>query len=242
MTVMVRRFWTVQEEKYLRAVYGTKTNPEIGKDLKRSARSVQAKAAKLGLTDPSRRGKVRPWTPEEVAYLEKYYEKRSTEFIANKFHRTKNSVKRKAQNLGKNVYIAEDLYVKQIAYAFNCDSRVVNRWINKFGLPFKAVKRGKMIFRTINVQEFWLWAVEHKKQIPFHKYERYNLLPEPDWLMAEVRGYEAKNHRKPISWIEKVEVKRMMQQGLSHKEIAKELNRTIDSIRHISRELGDKKK
>ena len=85
----------------------------------------------------------RKWTEKEVEYLEKFYEKRGVDYIAKKLDRTLYSVKRKAQKLGHNAYVCEDLYVRMIARCFNCDSRVVKRWIDHYELPCRTEKRGQ---------------------------------------------------------------------------------------------------
>ena len=57
----------------------------------------------------------RNWTEQEEAYIDKFYEKRGVSYLANKLNRTEISVKRKAQSLGNNPYVCEDLYNKNIA-------------------------------------------------------------------------------------------------------------------------------
>ena len=154
-------------------------------------------------------GNRREWTQEEEDYLEKYYEKRGSDFIAKKFNRSKQSIKRKAQSIGVNAYVGTELYVKQISYAFNCDSRVINRWIDKLGLPCREFYRGQTKFRTIDVKKFWKWAENHKDIVPFNKYERYSLLPEPVWIRDAMKNNMNNNHRKSISSYDKMTVIRM---------------------------------
>lgn len=175
------------------------------------------------------------WSDDEVAYLEKYYEKRGVSFIAKKLGRTNNSVKRKAQKLGYNAYVCEDIYVRMVARCFNCDSRVVNRWIDKYGLPCRTVKRGQATCKLIDTIKFWKWAKEHKDLIPWAKYERRTILPEPPWLRETLINYNIKNNRKKITSSDKRAVVNMREKGKTFKEIAIELNRTEDSVKHIWR-------
>ena len=63
----------------------------------------------------------RKWTNEEVEYLEKFYNRRGVGYIAKKLNRTENSIKRKAQRLGYNAYVCEELYLSTIAKCFHCD-------------------------------------------------------------------------------------------------------------------------
>ena len=57
----------------------------------------------------------REWTPEEVAYLEKFYETRGTDYIAKHLNRTICSVRKKGERLGYNAYLTEKLYAKTLA-------------------------------------------------------------------------------------------------------------------------------
>lgn len=226
--------WTKQHELYLKKYYGKKTVKEIADILGRSYNSVQRKAQRMGLTVP-KENESRPWTQEEINYLEKWYEKRGTDYIAKKFNRTQYSIRRKAQSLGLNAYVCFELYVRTIADCFNCDSRVINRWIDKYNLPCRIVQRGQATCKLIDVKDFWKWAENNKDIIPWHKYELQTILPEPDWLKEAIRNNKIKNNRKPITSIEKARVYNMRNQGKSFKEIAAELNRTVESVKHIWR-------
>lgn len=177
----------------------------------------------------------REWTEEEIAYLEKYYERKGVDYIATRLKRSLQSVKRKAQRLGCNAYMCEDLYVRTVAKCFNCDSRVINRWIDIYGLPYRIVERGQATCKLISVKDFWKWANEHKDLIPWSKYERFTIIPEPKWLDETIKEYMAKNNRKRISHAEKQHVIWLRKQGKSFNEIATEMHRTVDSVKHIWR-------
>ena len=177
----------------------------------------------------------RQWTEEEVEYLEKYYEKRGVDYIAKKLKRSVFSVRRKAQNLGYNAYICEELYVKMIARCFNCDSSVIIKWINNHNLPCRIVQRGQATCRLIDTKEFWKWAKNNKDLIPWSKYERFSILPEPAWVIDEVKSYAFKNNRKKLTQMEKQRIINLRKQGKTFQEIALDVNRTIDSVKHVWR-------
>lgn len=226
-----RRLWTEQEVEYIKHYYNVKSVSEIAKILHKSYSGVQKKASSLGLCEHK---DSRQWTIEEEEYLENYYNKRGSAFIAKKFKRTEESIKRKAHKIGLNAYMGEELLVKQIAYVFNCDSRVINRWIDKFDLPCREFYRGQTRFRSIDTKTFWKWAENHKDIIPFNKYERHGLVPEPEWLKEIVKNSYGTKHRKPITSYDISTVRYMRNKGCSWEDIAKKLNRTIDSVKHIS--------
>jgi DNA-binding CsgD family transcriptional regulator len=238
----MKKPWTQQEIEYVKMFYNKKSNTEIAKILGRSASSVQHKAARLNLTDTSKAVQGRPWTEEEEEYIIKYYEKRGCDFLAHKLKRTVLSVRRKAQNLGVSAYICEEIHVRALAECFQSTSAVVKRWIDKYGLPCRTIKRGQLEFRTIDVKSFWKWAESHKSIIPWNKYETLSLLPQPSWVNDEIKSYTSKKHRKPITSFEKSTVARMRRQGYNYKDIALELGRTVESVKHIDRSLKEVQK
>lgn len=177
----------------------------------------------------------REWTKQEEDFLEKWYNKKGVSYFANKLNRTEDSIKRKAQKMGLNAYICDRLYVKTIAKCFNCDSVVINRWILKYGLPFSIVTRGQLTCKLIEQEKFWKWAEEHANLIPWHKYERGTILPEPNWIKEHIREYAYKNNRKRISENDKLSVIFLRRKGYTFKQISKETSRTLDSVKHIWR-------
>ena len=91
------------------------------------------------------------WTEQEISYIDKFYEKRGVPYLAKKLKRTEASVKHKAQSLGHNAYAPEDLYTRTLAKCFHCDSRVIIRWMDKYGLKYYSVQRGKASCKLIEV-------------------------------------------------------------------------------------------
>lgn len=180
----------------------------------------------------------RKWTADEEWYLEKYYERKSTKHIAKKLNRSMESVEAKASRLGLNKYVGEYIRIAEISRCFNIEYRTVHNWINKHDFPVEKEKHGKSVMYAISVEEFWKWAETHKDIIPFHKYEKESLLPEPSWVSKEVsiryQSYQKiKNHKKSISNKDRNYIKFLYERGKSIKEIAQELYRTTSSIEHI---------
>lgn len=179
---------------------------------------------------------ARKWTDQEKAYLDKFFEKRGVPYLAEKLGRSTNAVKKMAHDMGHNAMICEDLYERTLAECFNTHSKVVRGWIEKHGLKCTVVKRGSRTYRLIAVKDFWEWAESHKEMIPFQKYERLSILPEPVWLKEYIRQYEyPKNARKPITSSDKFTVKMLQYKGCTDEEIAKELGRTAESVHYIKK-------
>jgi hypothetical protein len=82
-----RRRWTEAEERFVRESYNTMTAVEIGKRLGRSAEVVRWKARTLGLARTTKRFR-RPWTDEEVSFVEQNCDSMSIADIAEKLGRS----------------------------------------------------------------------------------------------------------------------------------------------------------
>ena len=181
------------------------------------------------------------WTEQEISYIDKFYEKRGVPYLAKKLKRTEASVKHKAQSLGHNAYAPEDLYTRTLAKCFHCDSRVIIRWMDKYGLKYYSVQRGKASCKLIEVKEFWKWAENHKDLIPWNKYEPLSVLPEPSWLKDVLKNYDKKRQRNRITPIEVAFVVNYKKKGYTYKEIAAKLERSVYAAKHIWLEYKKKK-
>lgn len=186
---------------------------------------------------------ARKWTDQEKNYLDKFFEKKGVPYLADKLGRSTNAVKKMAHDLGHNAMICEDLYERTLAECFGTYSKVVRNWIEKYGLKCTKVKRGNRIYRLIAVKDFWEWAETHKNLIPFHKYVRLSVIPEPDWLKDCIKNYDYPvNNRKPITSSDKFAVKMLSYKGYSESEIAKEINRTPDSVHYIKKLIREEER
>ena len=175
----------------------------------------------------------RKWTEKEIRYLEKAYSKHGADYIAKKLHRSICAVRKKQQFLGLHSYFTENPSVYTVAGCFSSAPQTITRWI-RMGLPCIEVKRGSKIVRHIRVEDFWTWAKQNTSIIPWHKYERYSLNPEPEWL-DEVyqKRWEKKNHHAPWTLSEIREIVRLHENGMSYTELAKKTGRTERAVKHI---------
>ena len=98
----MRRFWTEQEEDYLRVSVRTKTINHIAKHLNRTPGAVKNKLTHLGIKVSEYRTKIIEyrsdgWTPAELKFLQKNAGILTSIQIAEKLNRTVHSVKMKAR-------------------------------------------------------------------------------------------------------------------------------------------------
>lgn len=179
-----------------------------------------------------------PWTDRELSYIESRYEKMSLDKMSKYLDRSPRAIKHKAIELGLSSYSGEYLHGKTLAQCFNCDMRVIHRWIRQCNLPAKEVIRGEIRMYLIKPSDFWEWAYYNQHEVMWWKYDRRSLSPEPQWLKQVLESNQGNNHRKRISSQDKFTVMNMKRKGFTYSQIASELNRSIDSVKHISKSLG----
>ena len=179
----------------------------------------------------------RKWTEYEEQYMNKHYLYQSTKRTAEFLNRSIYSVKRKATQLGLNAYCNDRLNAKTIAKCFGVDITAVLRWIQKLNLPAKEINIETQTRYLIDAEDFWKWAEQNKSEINWSRYELCSILPEPSWVEVDKAKYKTKRHRKRFTANEIVLVKHMIHRGMTSKEIAVEMGRTNESIKHLFRKL-----
>ena len=99
--------WTNPQIKYMRKNYGWMTAMEMAKHVGHSPAMIRAKARKLGFSkDKEFRKRIHPrgflisWTPEQVDFVKKNYQKLTAGEIAAAIGKTLSGVQGKASNLG----------------------------------------------------------------------------------------------------------------------------------------------
>jgi hypothetical protein len=229
---MAGKPWTEEELFYLKGHYGKVSIQKIARQLQRSYQSVQHKAQTEKLTKPAVTRK--PWSDKELQILERNYEKKGATYVAKRLKRSLISVKRKAQHLGLNSYQIETLSLRTLADSFRSDPSVIHRWIRQ-GLPHRTYPRGQLTIYCFDQDEFWEWAKTHTTLIPWQKYVAYSLLPEPPWIKPLIKQAFSTRNRSPITTSEIQQVLRARQTGMSFAQIANELHRTENSVKHIWR-------
>lgn len=231
---MAGRPWTSDEVFYLEGHYGRVSIAHLATRLNRTPASVQRKAQVMGLTK-TREVDNLPWTEEELRILERNYEKKGAVQLAKRLKRTPCSVQHKAQKMCLNSYVNDYLSMKTLAQCFDSDPSVIHRWHEQYELPMKAVKRGQVTMYRIDPEKFWEWAEKHIDQIPFHKYNPYSILPQPEWVATAMHAQKNKRNRTPITRSERQYVISRRQNGATFAQIAEETQRSIDAIKHIWR-------
>lgn len=234
-----QRFWTEDEEYFLKSLYGKRTISYIAEKLNRTNSSVQHKAKELGVSQVATQSNREKWTNEEIEFLQKKYETIGAHNVAAHLGRSVSSVKHKANRMNLNSYITGHILLTTLAKNFQSDPSVVHRWRNEYGLKMRKQNRGGLTLYRIYPEDFWEWAESHKDIIPFHKYKKGSILPEPVWLDEAINSVKVVNSRKKITKHDISYVLYHRSHGRSFVEIAAALGRSQYSIKHIWREHKD---
>lgn len=122
------------------------------------------------------------WTPEEIAYLQEYYQKpsgkrASIKNIAKHLGRTEAAVRLKAKRMKFRRTQGDTYTVHALADALGCDWHKVERWINNGWLPAtvdKSRENGQRAIKPGDIRQFiiaypqeidhrradWLWLLD----------------------------------------------------------------------------------
>lgn len=168
--------------------------------------------------------------------MNRWYLRQPAKRTAEVLNRSICSVRKKAAAMGLNHYNSQ-LNAKTVAKCFNCDVSVVIRWINKLGLPARRIYCDNQTRYIIDAERFWEWAESHRPEINWSKYEIGSILPEPEWARMEKSSYKHPKSRRKISAQEKLLIKNLLRKNMSYKEIAEEIGRSYDSVKHIGKTL-----
>lgn len=181
----------------------------------------------------------RKWTAEEEKYMNKYYLRQTAKRTAKALNRTVLSVRRKAERMVINTYYDGYLSARALADCFSTDVAVVKRWAEKLSLPVIKVKESKNKTRyQVDPEHFWKWADTHRNEINWSGYDLCSILPEPRWVEFEVSRYKTKRHCQRFTQNEIVRIKHMQHRGMNKEEIAAEMGRTPESIKHVLRKIA----
>jgi hypothetical protein len=144
--------WTPERDEMIRSQYAHLGAKGLGAKFGYPAWQVQRRAAELGA---GRVSKARPWTPEEVAFLEEYAGVRATESLARHLRRSLCSVAMKMADLKLSRAVREGHNSATLAACFGVSAMTVSAWVNK-GLFGKVEKgpRGRFMITDAQILAF----------------------------------------------------------------------------------------
>jgi transposase-like protein len=189
----------------------------------------------------------KPWTQEEIDYLESKWGVVATTYIANKLGKSVNAIKLKANRLGyeDNLHSGEEITLNQLFIAIGLTNSMT-WYIKKFkdyGFPWRYKKVIQKKFRVISIEKFWAWAENNKQLLNFARFEKGSLGKEPEWVdikrKADQMHPSKNNWNRP--WSKKDElllIELTKSNRYTYKDLAATFKRTEASIKRRLMDLG----
>lgn len=189
----------------------------------------------------------RIWSYSEIDFLQNQVGKMKVDSIAKQLNRSVTAVliKMKRLDIGNTKNITGGITRSELARMLGIDSKTVEWWTYKHGLPFQTkITRHSRRFFFIEVTDFWEWAYENVNRVDFSKIELNSIVPEPEWVKEYRRKEQVLIGNYYRSWTTKEEdlLLTMIDQGKSNDFISKQLNRTFISIQRKSKRLFQAKR
>ena len=243
---MAIKFWTPEEEQYIRDHWRTQSDAEMAAALGRTECSVKGRRREL------RCSTQKVWTPEEEEYLEEHWGTVSIPGIAKHLDRTVSSIKVRAFKLGLGGVLESGDYVtfNQLMLLITDNSQSYSyqmlSWVKNRGMPVHTRRVNKCTWRIVYLDEFWEWAEKHRSFIDFSKLEPLALGKEPDWVPAQrkIDAISFANQRKD-PWTPQEDQRLaylLKQHKYTYAQISKELFRSVGAIQHRCQDLGLKER
>ena len=138
----------------------------------------------------------RLWTSEEETYLMEKWGQASIPAIAKHLDRTVEAIKNRASRLHLGPVLMGGGYAtfNQLMLVLTGGSQSYTyqkeSWIKKRGLPVHTKRVIDNSFLVVYLDEFWVWAEQHRSFIDFSKMEPLALGAEPAWV-AQQRKIDA---------------------------------------------------
>lgn len=178
----------------------------------------------------------RKWTEEEIIFLEANWGVKTIKYIEKKLNRSSYAIKHKVRELklGGGYSSGDYLLAKQIANMFGCDMCVVKRWFS-LGLPYTTKPIIKRKMYRVKLSDLIIWLKNNQDQWSSIKLEKYSLGQESEWLIKK-RNKDLlntpKNNKKRFTTREDQLIISLFKLNKSAKQIARETNRSLDSIKN----------
>lgn len=190
------------------------------------------------------------YTKEELILLEEMVGTRSFVFMGKKLKRSPKAVERQLTRMGllHTKLSGGWLSANELSKALNVHFKVLMRWKEEYKLPLNSKNlrygKGKHNSWHITLDDFWKWAGKNKEVVNWTRYEPESLLPEPSWLRDMIRVQrETIPKKQKLYWTPEEEKKAwdMYYRGIMQKEIAKNLDRSVNSVEKKLKRLRDMK-
>lgn len=133
-----RKLWTDDELTYLKKHWGKEDVFEIAKTLNRTPDAIRRQAANLKLKRLRRAKDLKPWTPEEEAFLIEHWHSHSVGYLSRNLKKSVNAIHAKANRLKLGPKFDDGYTATEVSriLGYACGGTVV-QWIEKGWLKAK---------------------------------------------------------------------------------------------------------
>lgn len=240
----IKKRWSAEEERIINEYYQLKPVSELLELLPgRTRDSIIKKAKQLGINSENRY-----WSEDETTYLEEKWGVVPVENIAKKLSRTKSAVLLKAYKIGLREQVlanGEYLTPKDVASILAVATRTVYSWMERDYLKYRRLKVNSVKKYQITIINFKLFLETNKEKwdariadVNFIKscfiagWDRGSS-ELPEWLMRKIELDKRKKSpmsRKQWTVKEEINLKSMIDKGITCRQIAVLLNRSFYSV------------
>lgn len=193
----------------------------------------------------------KPWTPEEINYLQENWGCVSIQTICKNLNRSKNAVLVKKGKLGLGAfldcgeYITFNQLLKALGYGAGYSYKITS-WVKNRGFPLHYRTVSDRRWRVVYLDEFWEWAEKNRSFLDFSKMEPLALGEEPEWVAEQRRkDYAAFANQRKDPWTPDEDAKLAMllrQHKYGYAEISEMLRRSAGAIQRRCNDLGLKER
>lgn len=181
----------------------------------------------------------RPWTDQEIAYLERHWYTSSLAAMTAYLGRTKVAVRNKGRLMGLGRQIdggGETMSVKMINNAFGKQtvSHITAARMEATGLKVRRLRFGRVNRYCVRIDEFWEWLRLNQGYYPVTKLEPLALGPEPAWVEEArhaARAFPVLNSQKLWTQHDDMLLVSMSREKRPISEICAALKRTENAVR-----------
>lgn len=243
---MVKKEWTDAQDKYIMKNFGKVSIKDMAEELNVTQQRLIRRIDTI--LEPTYRN-FKSWTEVEDEVLLAYYGKISNEELAFKLKRNVNSIiirLHRNEGLTDISSVTGLLTTSDLCSIMGVDHKTIRRWINKGWLKCYRPNR-KILF---NEYYFWNWLKENMNRVNYKRVDEYILKISPNWYANEVKQKQRElysnekmlKYGTPYSPIENALIWDMKVKGYKESDIAKEVNRTLDSVKQQLHKLRKNRK
>lgn len=246
---MVKKRWSEEEDSVIIENYKELEVETISQQLGRSVSAIRKRALALGIT-----GKVNRWSDEEMEFLDEKWGILNLDTIAKKLNRSRNSVLLKAHQMSLRDQVAANgayLTPNDISSILGINIRTLYSWIWNGNMGYRKFKVGKRKKYQIAVEDLCefieknqdKWNSQNADIMQIKSYYSSYFITRnnnvtirgemPKWIAEKIeRDKEGfKEHLKPWTTREELELLLLVEQKYTYKEICAYLSRSVESVK-----------